>query len=73
MESPSIPRLTKTQRFRSSYSLKLSNSCFELSKFKSLRRFQILVSSIAFAVVAPPFAVRLAHGRGVDVLIGRAS
>jgi len=41
MESRSIPRLTKTQRFRSSYSLRLSNSYFELSKYKSLRRFQI--------------------------------
>ena len=41
MESPSIPRLTKTQRFRSSYLLRSSNSYSELSKFKSLRRFQL--------------------------------
>ena len=41
MESPSIPRLTRMQRFRSSYSLRSSNCFFELSKSKSLRRFQI--------------------------------
>jgi len=40
MESPSIPRQTKTQRFRSSYSLRSSSSYRDLSKRKSLRSFQ---------------------------------
>ena len=51
MESPSIPRLTKTQRFRSSYSLRSNNSYFELSKFKSLRRFQIFRRQLRAALL----------------------
>ena len=41
MANLSIPKLTKTQLFRSSYSLRSSNCFFALSKHKSLRRFQI--------------------------------
>lgn len=41
MVGPSTPRLTKTQRFRSSYSLRSSNCFRGLSKHKSLRSFQI--------------------------------
>ncbi len=52
MESPSIPRLTKTQRFRSSYSLRSNNSFCELSKFRSLRRFQIFRRQLRAALLA---------------------
>ena len=40
MAGPTTRKLTKTQQFRSSYSLRSSSSCRELSKHKSHRRFQ---------------------------------
>jgi Holliday junction resolvase RusA-like endonuclease len=51
MESPSIPRQTRTQQFRSSYSLRSSN-CFKgLSKHKSLRLFQIFQRQLRAALL----------------------
>jgi len=51
MESRSIPKLTKTQRFRSSYLLRSSN-CFKgLSKHKSLRSFQIFRRQLRAALL----------------------
>ena len=51
MESPSFPRLTRTQLFRSKCSLRSNNSFKELSKFKSLRLFQTFRHQLRVALL----------------------
>ena len=51
MAGPTTRRLTKIQRFRSSYSLRSSNCFFVLSKHKSLRLFQIFQRQLRAALL----------------------
>ena len=51
MESPSFPRLTRTQQFRSKCLLRSNNSFKELSKFKSLRLFQTFRHQLRVALL----------------------
>ena len=51
MESLSTARLTRMQRFRSSYSLRSSSSYRDLSKHKSLRLFQTFRRQLRAAIL----------------------